>query len=140
MDRNMYDAKYYSETQAQWELFSNPLLNFIENYVEINEISGIDENYEIEKDLFLSVYNEFLRKHDQPEVKGTNILTRKMNYLKEYGQKIKTRDFQKNGRKIHFYSGIKFKERAFQEFDIALDIDTPNLNEPGTNLDNFFTT
>lgn len=127
--RGHYKKEYSMETEAQWELFSNPLLQFVENYIDINDTPGIDEKYEIKKANFLRIYNIFLKKHKQPEIKGTNTLTGKINYLKGYKDKIKNRAYQENGIKKHVYTNIKFNEKAKKDFKIEAKEDEKSDNQ-----------
>jgi len=84
------------------------------------------------------VFNEFLKKNGQPEIKGTNSLTRMINRLKDYGAKIKTRNYQNDGERIHVYSGIKFRENAYLDFNLKMEQEILESNETGSSLDNFF--
>ena len=111
-----YNKRFYENVEEQWIKYSNPLILFMEKYIEYYNHNGINELYEIDKDQLLRVYNMYLRGYKLPILNGTNVLTREVNKLKEYN--IKTRDFQRENRKFHVYTNMRFNEKAIEVFNI----------------------
>ncbi len=137
INRGFYKKEYYSDTESQWELFSKPLLPFIEDYLKITYYRGINKEFEIDKNLFLNVVNLFLKKHNQPQIKATNSLTRKINEMKEYNQIIGTRSYNVGGERMHVYTHISFNERAIKEFKTDVKLEELENSIEDSNLDIF---
>ncbi len=131
-----YNNRFYENVEEQWIKYSNPFFLFMEKYLEYFNHNGINELYEINKNQLLNVYNLYLKGLKLATLNGTNILTKKINRLKEFD--IGARDYQRNNIKYHVYTHIKFNDKAIEVFnikkeneeeeDIKLDINQKSLD------------
>lgn len=119
-ENNGYDSKFSEGTEELWDVYSNPLIPFIEQYLNYDAFEGINNEYEIQKDILLDVFNEYLSKYNIPPLKAKNVLTRKLN--SQRGYKIKARDFKIKGVDCHVYTNIQFNEKAIEEFEEIINI------------------
>lgn len=112
-ERKGYDKKYSENIEEQYERLSNPLLIFIENYLDFNPK---DWDFTIEKERLLDVVNIWLKRINQDPIKASNSLTRQLNRIRDY--KIETKDCQIDGIKKHYYIHVQFNEKAIREFKL----------------------
>lgn len=123
---NGYDSKFSENTEELWDVYSNPLIPFIEQYINYDSFEGINTEYEIEKEQLLYVYNEYIGRYSIPPLKAINVLTRRINSQKKY--KIKPRDFRLKGTEYHTYTNIQFNEKAIEEFGEIINMEK-NIGE-----------
>ena len=116
--RTRYDKKYYCTVEHDWEILSNPITEFIDNFCII------DDSFKIERFELLNAYNKF-RKEQNLNKASARKLSRELG---EQGIKIKKK--QVDGVNYKNYMGIKlklvdengeYKEKETIKDDIILD-------------------
>ncbi len=100
--------------------FQNPgeiLSHFFNGYCKFNK--DYDNNdFWIEKNILLSVYNQFLNSLQVPKIPVTTVLSKNINKLKEYGIMAKKKKYKGNYR--YYYTGIQFNDKAKETFEIKV--------------------